>query len=220
MGKNKILILIAPSNNFWVKSKKITINGQNYDKYLNNYSNIFYNKKFIKKFLLKIIKHPRCIFGLASSMSNNNLKKCWDGLEMQFSSDCPKNIIFIDQDGHDKISVKNFLRSMEKIKEYLRKNKKKDKDKEQEENTEYFNEKNILILESEEDKMTDDTRHNSIYVNLFSENYLEKNEKEQLSIDLEGDKVINYVVKLLENCTVDIRDYINTYKISNEYSKI
>ena len=56
MEKNKILILIAPSNNFWVKSEKDTINGQNYDIKLNNYDNgknrIFYNKKFIKKFLL------------------------------------------------------------------------------------------------------------------------------------------------------------------------
>lgn len=52
MEKNKILILIAPSNNFWIKSEKKTINDQNYDIRLNNYSNIFYNKKFIQKFLL------------------------------------------------------------------------------------------------------------------------------------------------------------------------
>ena len=45
--KNKILILIAPSNNFWIKSEKSSINDQNYDKKLNNYSNIFYNKGFI-----------------------------------------------------------------------------------------------------------------------------------------------------------------------------
>ena len=68
--------------------------------------------------------------------------------------------------------------------------------------------------------MVDDTKHNSIFVNLFNEDYLGKSEKEKASIDLEGDKVINYVVKLLENCNVDIRDYINTNKISNEYSKV
>ena len=68
--------------------------------------------------------------------------------------------------------------------------------------------------------MVDGTNPNSRYTNVFDEVYLGKNEKEQLSIDLEGDKIINYVVKLLENCTVDIRDYIKTNKITNEYSKV
>jgi hypothetical protein len=236
MEKNRILILIAPSNNFWIKSEKKTINEQNYDIRLNNYSNIFYNKKFIHKFLLKVLKHPRCSFGLLSSMSYKNLKNCWDGLEKQFSPDCPKKIIFIDQKVHKEITLPNskkktFYRCMESIKNYLKNTiKKKDKDKnkdededeekEKEENTGLFNERNILILESEDEKMTDDTRHNSIYVNLFNEDYLEKNEKEKSSIDLEGDKVINYVVKLLDNCTDDIREYINHNKISNEYSKV
>ena len=240
MEKNKILILIAPSNNFWIKSEKKTINDQNYDIRLNNYSNIFYNKKFIQKFLLKVLKHTRCSFGLLSSMSYKNLKNCWDGLEKQFSSDCPKNIIFIDQKAHKEITVPNskkvtFYRCMENIKNYLKnytkkKDKDKDKDKnkdeeeeekkEKEEDTGLFNESNILILESEDEKMTDDTRHNSIYVNLFNEDFLGKNEKEKSSIELEGDKVINYVVKLLDNCTDDIREYINHNKISSEYSKV
>ena len=173
-------------------------------------------------------------------MSYKNLKNCWDGLEKQFSSDCPKNIIFIDQKAHKEIAVPNskkvtFYRCMENIKNYLKnyakkKDKDKDKDKnkdeeeekkkEKEEDTGLFNESNILILESEDEKMTDDTRHNSIYVNLFNEDFLGKNEKEKSSIELEGDKVINYVVKLLDNCTDDIREYINHNKISNEYSKI
>ena len=230
MEKNKILIFIAPSNNFWIKSEKNTINEQNYDIKLNNYSNIFYNKNFIKKFLLKVTKHPRCSFGLLSSMSFKNLKNCWDGLEKQFSSDCPKNIIFVDQRYHEEIpepnsKKKKFFRSMEKIKEHLRnlkrsRDKKKDNDEEQAENVEYFSEKNILILESEEEKMTNDTRPNSIYVNLFNEDYLGKNEKEKSSIDLESDRVINYIIKLLDNCTDDIREYINHNKISNEYAKV
>jgi hypothetical protein len=234
MEKNRILILIAPSNNFWIKSEKKTINGQNYDIRLNNYSNIFYNKKFIHKFLLKVLKHPRCSFGLLSSMSYKNLKHCWDALEKQFSSVCPKNITFIDQKAHKEITIPNnkkvtFYRSMENIKNYLKnnkenkdkdKNKDEEKEKEQKENTGLFNERNILILESEEEKMTNDTRHNSIYVNLFNEDYLGKNEKEKSSIDLESDKVINYIIKLLDNCTDDIREYINHNKISNEYAKV
>ena len=111
---------------------------------------------------------------------------------------------------------------MENIKNYL-KERKKDKNKyenkvENKENTCIFNEKNILILESEDGKMTDDTKKNSKYVNLFNENYLGKNEKEKLAIDLEGDKVINYVVKLLDNCSDDITEYIKHNEITNEYS--
>jgi len=107
MDKNKILILLAPSNNFWIKSEKKIINDQNYDIKLNQHNNIFYNKKFIHKFLLKVLKHPRCNFGLLSSMSYKNLKSCWDGLEKQFSSDCPKDIIFIDQKQHKEVAVPN-----------------------------------------------------------------------------------------------------------------
>ena len=36
MEKNKILVILAPSNNFWIKSEKSAINDQNYDIKLNN----------------------------------------------------------------------------------------------------------------------------------------------------------------------------------------
>ena len=231
---NKILVILAPSNNFWIKSPKAAINDQNYDIKLNNYNNIFYNKKFIPKFLEKIISHPRCVFGLLSSMKYFNLKKCWEGLEKQFSKICPKNIYYFDQACHEEISEKpedkkkSYFRSLNKIIENLKNNKNptmnNKHNKEKEENSEIkidkiFNEKNILIVESEEDKMTD-TKHNSIIVNLFNEQYLERDEKEKEAIDLEGDKVINYIHKLLETCSDDIRDYISHNKITDEYSKV
>ena len=233
MEKNKILVILAPSNNFWVKSEKNTINEQNYDIKLNNHSNIFYNKKFIKKFFEKVTNHPRCSFGLLCSMNYKNLKNCWDGLEKQFSKECPKKVILFDQKDHEEIMLdKNkkkptFLRKMSKIIEHLKKEKQmEDKKKGRYENEEeagdnvlYFSEKNILILESEMDKM-DDTKPNSIFVNLFSEQYLGFDEKGKEAIDLEGDKVINYINKLFENCHDDIRIYINKNKITDEYSKV
>jgi hypothetical protein len=121
MNKNKIMILVAPSHNFWIKSEKNSINDHLYDLKLNNYSNIFYHKSFIQKFLKKITKHPRCCFGIISSMTYKNLKNCWDGLEKQFTNECPKNVIFIEQNDHEKIQLdpKNkkmsFFRSMKKI---------------------------------------------------------------------------------------------------------
>ena len=231
MNKNKIMILLAPSHNFWIKSEKSSINDHLYDLKLNNYSNIFYNKPYIQKFLKKIAKHPRCCFGIISSMTYRNLKNCWDGLEKQFTNECPKNVIFIDQNDHEKIQLdpKNkkmsFFRSMKKIIEHLSAEKKKELkkkncviDDEAENNFLYFNEKNILIVESEEDKVTEDNKHNSIFVSVFSEKYLESDEQKKLAIDLEGDKSINYIYKLLETCNDDIREYINKNKISNEYS--
>ena len=75
----------------------------------------------------------------------------------------------------------NFFRDMQKIKEHLKKEKNSDNKKkdspQKEENYENFDEKNIIILESEEDKMSDDTKSNSIFINLFSEKYLENNDK-------------------------------------------
>ena len=214
--KNKILILLAPSNNFWIKSEKSQINDINYDKKLNNYSNIFYNKNFIQKFLERIVNNPRCRFGLISSMAYRNLKACWDALEKldnQINELSPKNIILIDQNLHDCIvdpkdnKKKSFFRNLEKIVEYLKNYKGKNKDNEQD-NTGYFNENNILILESEKDKMVDSTKYNSIRLNVFNEEYLQKDEKGKTATDLEVDKFIQYLVNLLNNCGDDIRTYI------------
>ena len=212
---NKILILLAPSNNFWIKSEKTVINDINYDKKLNNYSNIFYNKKFIKKFLEQVVSNPRCNFGLISSMTYKNLKACWEALgkiDNEINELCPKTIIYIDQNLHDQVQEnpknkkKSFSRNMNKIIEYLKKDK-KNKNYDQD-NTGYFKETNILILESELDKMTDTTRYNTIRLNIFNEEFLQKDEKGKTAIELETDKFIQYLVKLLNNCDQDIRAYI------------
>ena len=222
-GKNKILILIAPSNNFWIKSEKSSINEQNYDKKLNNYTNIFYNKNFIKKFMQQVVANPRCHFGLISSMAYRNLKACWDALEKldnDINNLCPKNIIFIDQNLHssvqdEKSKKKTLFRDMAKIVEYLKKSKGKNKDNEQD-NTGYFDENNILILESELEKMTDSTRNNTIRLNIFNEEYLQKDEKGKKATDLDVDKFIDYLVKLLNDCGEDIRSYIKQNTFSNK----
>ena len=226
MEKNKILVILAPSNNFWIKSENLTINEQNYDIKLNNYNNIFYNKGFIHKFMKKIANHPRCTFGLLCSMNKRNLKNCWDGLEKQFSTECPKNVLLFDQTDHDEIKdpkekKPKYFRNINKIKEHLKKLKdQENKDKEEGENVQPFDEKNILILESEPDKKVENTEHNSINVNLFSEEYLKMSNEDKEAINLEGNKVINYVYDLLENCIDDIRVYINRNKITNDYSTV
>lgn len=237
MQKNKILVILAPSNNFWIKSEKTTINDINYDIKLNNYSNIFYNKNFIQKFMTKIARHPRCSFGLLSSMAFRNLKNCWDALERQFSKLCPRKVVFFEQKDHDQIMLDQnkkkmtFFRNMEKIIDHLKREKQKElreksrqrfikEENEKNENVEYFNKNNIIILESDEDKMSETTKPNSFIMNVFNEKYLEYNEQNKIAIDLEADKAINYIVNLLENCTDDVRDYLSRNKINNQYSKV
>ena len=73
MNKDKIYIIIAPSDNFWIKSDKNVIGNVQYNQKLNNITNVFYNKDFIDNFFNKIIKHPRCNFGFISSMFHKNI---------------------------------------------------------------------------------------------------------------------------------------------------
>ena len=205
LSLEKILILITPSQNFWIKSEKNIINQTNYDKKLNNYTNIFYNHKFIKNFFSIISKHPRCEFGLLCSMKQQNLQNCWEGLKILSNINIKLDPICIDQESHDldPEQKNNFFRSMKKIIECLKKRKYKN-----------YNERNIIILESEEKKIAD-TKDNTILVNLFSEQYIEASEEERASIDNKGDEVINYIKDLLEYCIDDIRIYINNNKLKN-----
>ena len=212
---NKILVIIAPSNNFWVKSEKTVINGVNYDKKLNNYCNIFYNKRFIKKFLIKIGKHPRCNLCLMSSMTYKNLKAAIDGLDVQFNELLPKKYAIISQNEHDIIIPSNkkempiFFRNIFKIIQHLK----------QVEKWDYFDEKNIVILEGDKNKIGESTESNTIISSLFSEEYLESDIKKKYAIEQEGEKIINYVINLLENCPNDVRDYLSHNFINENNDK-
>ena len=119
-----------------------------------------------------------------------------------------------------------FFRNMDKIIQHLKKEKEKElkqknrnkncNENEQNENIEYFNKNNIIILESEGDKESENTKCNSIFMNIFDEHYLKCNNKERMAVDIEADKVINYVLYVLENCTDDVRDFLSKNKINNE----
>ena len=212
---NKILVVIAPSNNFWLKSENNIINGVNYDKKLNNCCNIFYNKLFIKKFLTKIAKHPRCNLCLMSSMIYKNLKAAIDGLEVQFSEYLPKKFAIVSQEDHDVIGQNNkkeiplFYRNMDKIIKHLK----------QVEKWDYFDEKNIIILEGDKNKISESTESNTICSYLFSEEFLSYDLKRKYEVEKEGNRLINYVVDLLENCPNDVRDYIAHNSIVNYFNE-
>ena len=202
---NKILIIIAPSNNFWIKSDKAVINGENYDKQLNNVCNIFYNKNFTKKFLTKITRHPRCNLCLMSSMTQKNLNEVIGGLCIQFNEYLPKKYGIICQNEHDLIRPMNkkdppiIFRNLTKMIQHLKKVNDWD----------YFDEKNIVILEGDKNKMSDNTQSNTIISDFLNEEYFEANYKLRNELDKKADDLINYIFDLLENCPNDVRDYMS-----------
>ena len=208
LPENKILVLITPSNNFYVKTEKNSINGVNYDFKINNITKLFLNNDFIKKFITKIANHPRCHFGLLSSMIQKNLKTANTGILTMYSTVYPKHYSLIDQRSHDGLDldkkgvIPKFFRNLDLILKHV-----KTKDK-----LYCFNNTNVLIIESKDYKISESTKQNSINVSVFNEELMRKPNNERKEILLEkGDKLINYVYDLLENCPNDVRDYITLH---------
>ena len=213
LPENKILVLITPSNNFYVKTEKNSINGINYDFKINNITKLFLNSEFIKKFIVKISNHPRCHFGLLSSMIQKNLKTANSGMSTMFNTIYPRHISLIDQRSHDGIDldkkgvVPKFFRNLELILKHI-----KTKDK-----LYCFNKTNVLIIESKDFKIKgeekpESTKLNSINVSVINDELLKKPSLERKrTIEEKGEKLINYVYDLLENCPNDVRDYLQNH---------
>lgn len=213
LPENKILVLITPSNNFYVKTEKNSINGINYDFKINNITKLFLNSEFIKKFIVKISNHPRCHFGLLSSMIQKNLKTANSGMSTMFNTIYPRHISLIDQRSHDGIDldkkgvVPKFFRNLELILKHI-----KTKDK-----LYCFNKTNVLIIESKDFKIKEEekpesTKLNSINVSVINEELLKKPSLERKRIiEEKGERLINYVYDLLENCPNDVRDYLQNH---------
>ena len=185
MNKDKIFIIIAPSDNFWLKSDKQIIGKYQYNQKLNNITNIFYNKEFIVEFFNKIVKHPRCNFGFISSMIHKNLHNVIEGFALTYIKDIKevnlRDFAKIDQkyqinlnEGKNQVPI--FLRDFNKIKEYILRVMRKD----------CFNETNILILDAEPTKISENTEDNSIVVRLFNEENIENEEKSEKRKELQN----------------------------------
>lgn len=198
MSKNKILIVVTPSNNFWIKSEKITIGSKNYDKKINNYSMIFYNWNFIKKFYDRFGSHPRVAIGFLNSMVKKNLQPCIDTIPIAVKN-FTKYILF-DQDVHENTNPgpkPSFVRHMDKMKTRC---------KSYEDSV--FNETSIIILESEPEKMGASTKANSIPMCAFPEEYLTSPPEVVESFDKKNESIFNYLESLLSECFGDVREYI------------
>ena len=143
-------------------------------------------------------------------MIPKNLKTANSGMLTMYSSIYPRHISLIDQRSHDSIDlnkkgvVPKFFRNLELILKHI-----KTKDK-----VYCFNNTNVLILESKdykikEEKETGSTVLNTIKVSVFNEELLRKpNDERKKIIEEKGDKLIDFVYELLENCPNDVRDYL------------
>ena len=193
-----------------LQTVKNSINGINYDFKINNITKLFLNNEFIMEFIKKISNHPRCHFGLLSSMIQKNLKTANSGMSTMFNTIYPRHISLIDQRSHDGIDldkkgvVPKFFRNLELILKHV-----KTKDK-----LYCFNKTNVLIIESKDFKVKgeekpDSTKLNTLNVSVIDEELLRKPNAERKKIIKEkGEKLINYVYDLLENCPNDVRDYL------------
>jgi hypothetical protein len=200
MSLNKLLIIVAPSNNFWIKSEKITIGTVSYDRKINNYSHIFMNWEFVKKFYERIANHPRCILGFLNSMQRKNLLGCVETIGVGVKN-YTKFILF-DQDTHENKATSggkpNFVRNMDKIKNRCKISG----------CDTVFNENNMVILESESEKITPETKSNSILVNIFSEEFMTYTPEEKELFKLRVENLLTYLEKLLNESDGDLREWI------------
>ena len=136
-------------------------------------------------------------------------------MRKEFTTICQWTILFLGiatgmtscHDGEDvgkKGVIPKFYRNLKLIMNHI-----KHKDK-----INYFNETNILIIDSKDYKISETTRANTINVSVFNENLLKEPqpqaEKKKL-LNEKGDKLIDYIYQLLENCPNDVRDYISLH---------
>lgn len=198
---SKILVLIVPSNNFWIKvpSETPIINGVNYDKKLNMSANIFYNWDFVKRFYDRIANHPRCQLGFLSSAMQKNLRHCIDFMQVNVKN-FKTDYLILDQTCHE-VSEKNaqdqpikFVRNFEKLKTMAA-------------NLGSFDDTNIVILEAEPEK-SKNIKANILEMIAMPSNFFDISSEDRLQLQAKNEKLLDYLVKMLDECQEDVREYL------------
>ena len=207
INKDKIYLIFSGSDLLWYKTKKVIESDIKYDFLFQKSKYIYFNKKFIKEFYKRILKHPRCVPGFISAMNINNCqaliqemyKSCGIKKEEQI-----KDLIYLGKKCHDMVNTKKynpdttteFKRNMGNMAYCMNK---------------HFHTINefykMLILESDPGKMSDSTKPYSIICPIFNEDYITKKEKRE-EVDLKGENLIKFVEKILNKCTENINSYL------------
>ena len=116
------------------------------------------------------------------------------------TSTFPENWKLLDQSSHIRLRGrprdKSVVRDMKRIIHNININ-----------NDTTFDKTNIVILESDYDKIYN-TLENSVKMILFTRNNFFYNEQQQEAYHKLEDAIILYILNLLNNCTYDVRQYI------------
>ena len=196
---NKIWILISPSKIFWTKCDKDCLNNNKHGLKLNNFSYIYFNHLYAELLMLKLAQHPRVCIAFMNSMNKANLEKCSKGLFKTERLEKLNNIKIynFDQTYHKDIGKNEYVRNFESIMSKYN-----------------INETQVVFIESELDKNKSLTIKGDPYDKLainfkvFDENYYFYNGEKQIEIDKEVENLSSYLIKLVENCTIDVREYL------------
>ena len=211
INKDKIYIIFSGSDLLWYKTKKSIESDIKFDFLFQKSKYIYFNKKFIKEFYKRILKHPRCVPGFISSMNINNsqtliqemYKSCGIKKEEQI-----KDLIYLGKKCHDMVNAKKynpdttteFKRNMGNMAYCINKHFKTI--------NEFYK---MLIIESDPEKMSESTKPYSIVCPIFNEDYIIKKETRE-GVDLKGENLIKFLEKLLNSCTENINNYLEEKK--------
>ncbi|MCQ2821681.1 MAG: hypothetical protein MJ252_30855 [archaeon] len=201
---NKINVILAGAGNFWFKHPEPKIGEVGNDLRLNNKSYIYINGEFIELFLRKVVRHPRCNFALISSMVKKNVTNVLTSIKTFLNlEEKPK---CYDQSSHEQIGKEAsgkpiFARSLKILNQ---------RDKE-------INELNTIFLESDLEKIHPeiegcDIRGNEVHLKLFNPHVVDISEDEKKALKEKQERIINFLLDIFENCTVDIRSYIQKHR--------
>ena len=199
-SQDKICIIVSGAEMFWTRTKDTEINGveRDFKMYKHKEPNVYYNRSFLNKFLSTVVKHPRCSFAIINGLIPKNV--CPFVNYLVETSTFPEKWKLLDQSSHIRLRGrprdKSVVRDMKKIIHNININ-----------NDTTFDKTNIVILESDYDKIYN-TLENSVKMILFTRNNFFYNEQQQQAYHKLEDAIILYILNLLNNCTYDVRQYI------------
>ena len=196
-NNDKILLLLTGNGLTWLKHQNTCINKHFYDMEINKFNRIYFNSKLLTSKLYSLINHPRIDLGFISSMANKNISLCLNSIRLKFNIKDKASMLILHQDDHFKDDTNEkpeFARSLDKI---IQKT--------------HYNETNLIIVESEKDKVKENSKtdKNSVYVKYeFNAEYFKLSNEKKEEIDSYYSKLIDSIIDLIENNEGDVREQI------------
>lgn len=202
------LIILGGTDLLWIKTKdELPIEE---DMIIQKEKYIYFNKDLIDKITEKLLDNPKCMLAFISSMNVTNFQPIIYKM-LDETQESKKYFIFGKKEHFgntlkliDEGRPSEFKRNMNKI---ISKFNKHNLYKEKVDTT------NILIIESDPSKISNNTTSNSIIVNYFKKDYF-TNETEKSKITEKNKKLIEYIETYINECNIDVKEYIKNNKLN------